>query len=48
MKLFIYNVLGILFFLTTTSMAQLPEKRIIVGTVYNIFHEEYQTDQDFF
>ena len=29
-------------------MAQLPEKTIIVGTVYNIFHEEYPTDQDFF
>jgi beta-galactosidase len=29
------------------STAQLPE-RIIVGTVYNVFHEEYSTDQQFF
>jgi beta-galactosidase len=32
---------------TRLSAAQLPE-RIIVGTVYNIFHEEYSTDQQFF
>ncbi len=29
------------------ALAQLPD-RIIVGTVYNIFHEEYSTDQQFF
>jgi hypothetical protein len=48
MKLFIYNATGLLFFLSSISMAQLPEKTIVVGTVYNIFHEEYPTDQDFF
>ncbi len=34
--------------LPAKNHAQLPEKEIIVGTVYNIFHEEYPTDQDFF
>ena len=48
MKLFIYNVMGLLFFLSSIIMAQLPEKTIIIGTVYNIFHEEYPTDQGFF
>ncbi len=48
MKLFTYNLVGFLFVLTAVSMAQIPGKTIIIGTVYNIFHEEYPTDQDFF
>ena len=40
-------LLWLILFSARLSAAPLPE-RIIVGTVYNIFHEEYSTDQQFF
>lgn len=49
MKQLTFTLIGVLLLLASiTTKAQLPEKTIIVGTVYNIFHEEYPTDQDFF
>jgi beta-galactosidase GanA len=39
--------LGLVGLLSTTCVAQMP-KDIIVGTVYNVFNEEYPTDRDFF
>ena len=35
------------FFAATISLAQMPTT-IFVGTVYNIFHEEFSTDEEFF
>lgn len=37
----------IIFVLSIPAFAQKPDN-IIAGTVYNIFHEEYPTDRDFF
>ena len=49
MKLLTFTITGVIYLLISgTAKAQLPEKTIIIGTVYNIFHEEYPTDQDFF
>lgn len=40
-------LLSVILLCTGLTAAQVPEK-IFVGTVYNIFHEEYATDQQFF
>jgi len=48
MKQFYFLLSGILCLsLPFAYFAQVPEK-IIVGTVYNIFHEEFETDQKFY
>ena len=44
MKIFMFVTLN---FITAMAYAQTPPT-IIVGTVYNIFHEEFRTDQEFF
>ena len=45
MKLKILSLIVIL--ISTFSFSQTPD-RIIIGTTYNIFHEEYSTNKDFF
>jgi beta-galactosidase len=47
MKIRFNLLLSACIFAAQLSVAQVPN-RIIVGTVYNIFHEEYSTDQQFF
>lgn len=48
MKLYsVYSLIFLQLAFGTAAFAQLPNT-IIVGTVYNIFHEEYSTNQQFF
>ena len=47
LKLYIYVFLSVTLAETAKAQVELPDK-IIYGTVYNIFHDRFETDQDFY
>ena len=46
-KIILILIFFIIFTIISESLAQMS-KTIIVGTTYNIFHEEFSNDKDFF